>query len=223
MTVAGVDMPYSNDAALGAALLLDGLGSNTRAHVADLRSRIRGGAEGWFLNGWCELRHAGRIFRLDRIKSAHRTRRSATHRDVDEGPRVEQPCSGRRTQLRHPRVLVTARSRRRHQRSRSALVAGARSSSRPSERYPTSCALSCAQRSSAHTTRSSEPRPSERASCSQCRCWMNEGRHSPPIVCAVRAVRGTAQQQRVVLGVTVGREHEHLDPRRIRTCGRGAR
>jgi len=132
VAVAGVDMPYSNDAALGAAILLDGLGSNTRAHVEDLRSRIRSprasttvsprirrtieeavrlgvvvnityldaesrltarsveaigfyrGAEGWFLNGWCELRRTGRIFRLDRIKSAHRTRRSVKHRDVDD-------------------------------------------------------------------------------------------------------------------------------------------
>lgn len=132
VAVAGVDMPYSNDAAVGAEVLLDGLGSNTRAHVEDLRRRIRSprtspavsprirrtveeavrrgvvvnityldaesnltersveaigfyrGADGWFLNGWCELRQAGRIFRLDRIKSAHRTRRAVRDRDVDD-------------------------------------------------------------------------------------------------------------------------------------------
>lgn len=42
------------------------------------------GVDGWFLNGWCELRDAGRIFRLDRIKTAQRTRRTITPRDVDE-------------------------------------------------------------------------------------------------------------------------------------------
>lgn len=42
------------------------------------------GTEGWFLNGWCQLREAGRIFRLDRIKSAHLTKKPAQHRDVDE-------------------------------------------------------------------------------------------------------------------------------------------
>lgn len=41
-------------------------------------------AEGWFLNGWCELREAGRIFRLDRITAAHLTRRAVQHRDVDD-------------------------------------------------------------------------------------------------------------------------------------------
>ncbi len=127
-----MDIPYSNDAAAGAAILLDGLGSNTRAHVEDLRGRVRSprasptvsprirrtieeavrlgvvvnityldaeskltersveaigfycGAEGWFLNGWCELRQAGRIFRLDRITSAYCTRRNVKHRDVDD-------------------------------------------------------------------------------------------------------------------------------------------
>jgi len=42
------------------------------------------GADGWFLNGWCELRGAGRIFRLDRIQSARLTRRPNNERNVDE-------------------------------------------------------------------------------------------------------------------------------------------
>ncbi len=42
------------------------------------------GSDGWYLNGWCELREAGRIFRLDRIQSARLTKRRAHHRDVDE-------------------------------------------------------------------------------------------------------------------------------------------
>lgn len=42
------------------------------------------GADGWFLVGWCHLRGAGRIFRLDRIASARLTRRPATERSVDD-------------------------------------------------------------------------------------------------------------------------------------------
>ncbi|MFK7919651.1 MAG: helix-turn-helix transcriptional regulator [Ilumatobacter sp.] len=42
------------------------------------------GSDGWYLNGWCELRQAGRIFRLDRIHSARLTKRSTQQRDVDE-------------------------------------------------------------------------------------------------------------------------------------------
>ncbi len=38
----------------------------------------------WFLIGWCELRKAGRIFRLDRIEAAHLTRRQVQRRDLDE-------------------------------------------------------------------------------------------------------------------------------------------
>lgn len=42
------------------------------------------GTDGWYLVGWCHLREAGRIFRLDRIRSARLTaRRSGDHR-VDE-------------------------------------------------------------------------------------------------------------------------------------------
>lgn len=42
------------------------------------------GSDGWYLNGWCTLRDAGRIFRLDRIQRAHLTRRAIQDRDVDD-------------------------------------------------------------------------------------------------------------------------------------------
>lgn len=42
------------------------------------------GEQGWYLIGWCQLRDAGRIFRLDRIRTARLTRRSVPHRDLDE-------------------------------------------------------------------------------------------------------------------------------------------
>lgn len=41
VTVAGDDMPYSDDAVVGAELLLERLPSNTRDAVEDLRSRVR--------------------------------------------------------------------------------------------------------------------------------------------------------------------------------------
>jgi predicted DNA-binding transcriptional regulator YafY len=43
-----------------------------------------GGADGWFLVGWCRLRRDGRIFRLDRIRSARLTTEVAPVRDVDD-------------------------------------------------------------------------------------------------------------------------------------------
>jgi predicted DNA-binding transcriptional regulator YafY len=43
-----------------------------------------GGGDGWFLIGWCRLREGGRIFRLDRIRSARLTREPAPVRDVDD-------------------------------------------------------------------------------------------------------------------------------------------
>ena len=43
-----------------------------------------GGADGWYLVGWCRLRDAGRIFRLDRITAAHLTRERAATRDLDD-------------------------------------------------------------------------------------------------------------------------------------------
>ena len=42
------------------------------------------GAEGWYLIGWCHLRSAGRIFRLDRIKRARLTTKPSSHHDVDD-------------------------------------------------------------------------------------------------------------------------------------------
>jgi predicted DNA-binding transcriptional regulator YafY len=41
VAVAGSDMPYSADATTGAEVLLAGLATNTRTHVAELRDRIR--------------------------------------------------------------------------------------------------------------------------------------------------------------------------------------
>ncbi|MEE9413710.1 MAG: WYL domain-containing protein [Acidimicrobiales bacterium] len=42
------------------------------------------GAESWYFIGWCHLRTAGRIFRLDRIKGARLTTRPSRQHDVDE-------------------------------------------------------------------------------------------------------------------------------------------
>lgn len=42
------------------------------------------GGDGWYLIAWCQLRDAGRIFRLDRIQSARITRRRIVPRDLDE-------------------------------------------------------------------------------------------------------------------------------------------
>lgn len=41
------------------------------------------GTDGWYLIGWCHLRDAGRIFRLDRIQAANLTTRPAETHDVD--------------------------------------------------------------------------------------------------------------------------------------------
>lgn len=38
----------------------------------------------WHLIGWCRLRQGGRIFRIDRIRSARLTRQQAPARDVEE-------------------------------------------------------------------------------------------------------------------------------------------
>jgi predicted DNA-binding transcriptional regulator YafY len=43
-----------------------------------------GAADGWFLVGWCRLRSAGRIFRLDRITRATTTKEVAPVRDLDD-------------------------------------------------------------------------------------------------------------------------------------------
>ena len=42
------------------------------------------GNDDWFLIGWCRLRNAGRIFRLDRIQTARLTKQSFAPRDVDD-------------------------------------------------------------------------------------------------------------------------------------------
>lgn len=42
------------------------------------------GGDGWYLIGWCRLRQDGRIFRVDRIRSAHLTAETFPERDVDE-------------------------------------------------------------------------------------------------------------------------------------------
>ncbi len=42
------------------------------------------GGDGWYLIGWCLLRDGGRIFRLDRIRSARLTRRRIGERSVDD-------------------------------------------------------------------------------------------------------------------------------------------
>jgi predicted DNA-binding transcriptional regulator YafY len=43
-----------------------------------------GAIDGWYLVGWCRLRDAGRIFRLDRIARATVTREQASVRDLDD-------------------------------------------------------------------------------------------------------------------------------------------
>lgn len=60
----------------------DATGSVTERAV-DALGFYRGG-EDWFLIGWCHLRNAGRIFRLDRISSARLTRRPVGERDLDD-------------------------------------------------------------------------------------------------------------------------------------------
>lgn len=42
------------------------------------------GGNDWYLIGWCHLRQAGRIFRLDRVTAARLTKRAAATHDVDE-------------------------------------------------------------------------------------------------------------------------------------------
>ncbi len=43
-----------------------------------------GAIDGWYLIGWCRLRDAGRIFRLDRIRRAHVTAEVMPPRDIDD-------------------------------------------------------------------------------------------------------------------------------------------
>ena len=55
--------------------------STTRAVEAH---GFTGASDGWYLIGWCRLREAGRMFRLDRIRRATVTRERSPWRDVDE-------------------------------------------------------------------------------------------------------------------------------------------
>lgn len=43
-----------------------------------------GEVDGWYLVGWCRLRDAGRLFRLDRISRATLTTETAPERDLDD-------------------------------------------------------------------------------------------------------------------------------------------
>lgn len=43
-----------------------------------------GSGDAWYLVGWCHLRRAGRMFRLDRVVTARVTRTPAADHDVDE-------------------------------------------------------------------------------------------------------------------------------------------
>ena len=59
----------------------DASGNNTTRSVDPVG--FYNGADGWYLIGYCHLRKAGRIFRLDRIRSARLTTASAGSHDVD--------------------------------------------------------------------------------------------------------------------------------------------
>ncbi len=61
---------------------VDQHGVGTNRHVE--AHGFYGAIDGWFLVGWCRLRDAGRIFRLDRITRAVVTTEAARARDVDE-------------------------------------------------------------------------------------------------------------------------------------------
>lgn len=45
---------------------------------------FHGDVEGWYLVAWCRMRRDGRVFRLDRIRSATATTQAAPPRDYDE-------------------------------------------------------------------------------------------------------------------------------------------
>lgn len=61
---------------------VDGHGNETRRSIDPVG--FYHGADGWYLIGWCHLRRAGRLFRLDRITSARLTTRPRREHDVDE-------------------------------------------------------------------------------------------------------------------------------------------
>ncbi len=60
----------------------DGSGTITNRRVEALG--FYEGADGWCLVGWCHLRKAGRIFRLDRIRKAHASKTANQPRDLDQ-------------------------------------------------------------------------------------------------------------------------------------------
>jgi predicted DNA-binding transcriptional regulator YafY len=60
---------------------LDRNGAVTRRAVEAVG--FYGGADGWYLIGWCRLRRDGRVFRLDRIERAQGTSERFAPRDVD--------------------------------------------------------------------------------------------------------------------------------------------
>lgn len=61
---------------------VDAAGAATRRDVE--AHGFYGGVDGWYLIGWCRLRDAGRIFRLDRIGRATLRRERAPYRDLDD-------------------------------------------------------------------------------------------------------------------------------------------
>lgn len=58
-------------------------GGQTTERRVDAVGFYQGGS-GWFLIGWCHLRQASRLFKLDRIGRAHLTRTPSEQRNVDE-------------------------------------------------------------------------------------------------------------------------------------------
>jgi predicted DNA-binding transcriptional regulator YafY len=72
----------------------DRVGATTRRLVEPL-GYLGGGGEQWYLVGWCRLRDAARVFRLDRIRSVRAT---------DETPPAREFDAAR---INIPRALVT--------------------------------------------------------------------------------------------------------------------
>jgi predicted DNA-binding transcriptional regulator YafY len=60
---------------------VDGQGGQTMRVVEP--AGLLGTANGWYLAGWCRLRQAPRVFRLDRIALAAPTREAITPRSLD--------------------------------------------------------------------------------------------------------------------------------------------
>lgn len=60
----------------------DRFGNET--HRAVEAQGLFSGGHGWYLIGWCRMRDGGRVFRLDRIRSATVTDESIPERDLDQ-------------------------------------------------------------------------------------------------------------------------------------------